>query len=188
MKFCLFLIMLILIIPLNSYSMGGLEEFMMEMQYKYELTNGNKNILPFNSSVECPKILEHTLTTWKKNSNLQKSDYILEGEMGKSFSENEILNMANANIHGVLGKVRGSDKILADGYSFGGGPAFPHSWIFSLAVAATVRTSTNAWRATTSMGRAPHMHQNGQTSSTSFFAAPTRSRSTWTSPRSAAPQ
>lgn len=120
-------IVFISILSTVAFATSTLENFFYQLEYKDYILNGNKNKKPFNAEIECAKYLSEAKVFWAKEKKFIIDGYLTEGEMQEAFSHDEILNMKNVNFHGVLGKVRGQDKILLGGYAYGGSPSFPHT-------------------------------------------------------------
>lgn len=108
--------------------LSSLERYLLEIQYKEELLHGSKKKKKaFDPKVECVQKLQTAKTYWEKDKREGKN-LIIEGEMSKSFSRTDIESMGNVHMHGLKTKVRGTDKYLPGGYSYGSAPSFPHSY------------------------------------------------------------
>jgi len=125
-----FLILSSVIFSISTYAqfnhLSALEKYLLEIQYKEELLHGSKKKKkPFDAKKECVDRFQKSKTYWEKEARNGKK-LLLEGEMEKAFSRDEVENMGTKNIHGLKSKVRGTDKFLTGGYSTGGGYSFPH--------------------------------------------------------------
>lgn len=123
MKF--FISSLLILSCSSAIAQSGLEKLVYELEYRNYILNGSKNRRPFEPSLECPKSILEAHKYWKNNRLF--NGYMEEGSMEKAFSTDEILEMKNVNIHGIVGKIRGTDKITTGGYSVGSSPSFPHT-------------------------------------------------------------
>lgn len=106
--------------------LSSLEKYLLEIQYREEFLHGSKKKKkPFDPKKECTEKFQKSKTYWEKEARNGKK-LLLEGEMEKAFSREDIEKMGTKNIHGLKTKVRGTDKYLPGGYSTGGGYSFPH--------------------------------------------------------------
>ena len=125
---CYILTMVIFFFSYNVYALGPLEQIILELEYRDYILHGSKKTKPFDAKTECPRMVIINQKEWMKNLSYAKNNYMVEGEIEASFTREEIQNMKNENIHGVPSKVRGCDKILWGGFSYGNVPSFPHTY------------------------------------------------------------
>lgn len=119
-------IFMFLTVSSNIFAASVLENILLELAYRDSLIHGSKDRTPFNSKIECPKKLLESQKYWTKNKQYIQNGLIHEGEMENPFSTEEIKTMKNVNYHGIIGKIRGTDKVLTGGSSYSNSPGFPH--------------------------------------------------------------
>ena len=103
-----------------------LDQVFMSAQYKENLKYAPSEL---ELRKNCFSYFKSSRDSWKESSKKDGQGFLIEGSMTDVFSKDEILKMGNVNPHGLLSKVRGTDKYITGGYSNINSPGFPHSKI-----------------------------------------------------------
>lgn len=105
---------------------SALEEYLYTLEYRSQLLDSKGPPKEIDQTAECLNRFKNAKEIWERESKIKK--LILQGEMEKSFSRDDIEKMGTRPIHQLLGKVRGTDKYLTKDSSYAYAPLFPHEY------------------------------------------------------------